>query len=537
MNWNGAVDLLNNLLERAKEEAGKTFVTSREVAALDLVLSKIDGLDFTNAPLISSNDIPPEPRGLLQSILVAPDDVVTKSTLCIDFGTSFSKAFATVDSGKALPTIIDLAIGKHSGWGQPLVTPSEMIIADDSIYFGAQARKIFDDTEAAPERLIDSIKQYMTLGANVLNLSKIRLDEKKDPKQILFQRDVLVLYLAHLTYLVETCLEEKGLSKNIRRRFAHPAWDDINREGNEQEMKRMMAEAILLARSLGDRLVEKLSLPEARKALDELREYSQSLPMILIGEPVREATAAGAGALLGMSLDQRATFLIVDIGAGTTDVAGCICVSNSAWDRNRVTEVTSAAKAIKSAGNVLDNALVRALLQKSHLAQGTAEYQAAAAALSRHKRLNKERLFTDESLIVELPTEEIVELSLSEFLHFQPVETFTESIRKIITESAFAVVGSGSRVNIVATGGGARLPMIRTIAEEGVERDGRRIALDWQDPAPDGMATSYPDLVDPYPQIAVALGGALPDLPEQRRSIDAGLSDSPKYYMKPGYKV
>lgn len=536
MNWNSALDLLNNLLERAKEETGKTFITSREIAALEAVLTSIVSDDMAGEKVSAPNEAASPPPKLLNAVLVAPEDVIEKSTLCIDFGTSFSKAFAAVDTGKELPTIVDLPIGMNSGWTQPLVTPSEMLIADDQIHFGARARKIFDDSEAAPERLIDSIKQYMTLGADVSNLGQIRLDEKKDPKQQLFQRDVLVLYLAHLTYLVEAALHGKGFGRNMRRRFAHPAWDDANREGNEREMKRMMAEAVVLARSLGDRLVETLKVSEARAAIDELREYAHSLPMLLIGEPVREATAAGAGALLGLPPNQRAPYLIVDIGAGTTDVAGCICVSNPNWDRNRVTEVTSAAKAIKSAGNVLDNALVRALLQKSHLIQGTAEYQAAASSLSRYKRLNKERLFTDGNLLVELPTEEIVELALSEFLQFQPVLAFTESIRKVITDSAFAVAGSGSRVNIVATGGGAKLPMIRTIVDEGVQREGRRIALDWQNPSPEGMSSAYPDLVDPYPQIAVALGGALPDLPEQRKSILAGLSDVPKYYMKPGYK-
>lgn len=536
MNRHTAIDLLSNLLERAREETGKTFVTSRELVALDTLLKSIDSGLLDRATPSPQEEGTSDKRKLLSSVAVAEEDVIAKAALCIDFGTSFSKAFASIDTGDELPNIIDLPIGKNSGWTQPLTTPSEMLISEDVIYFGARARKIFDDTQAAPERLIDSIKQYMTLGADVSNLGQIRLDEKKDPKQQLFQRDVLVLYLAHLTFLVETALEAKGLGANMRRRFAHPAWDDANREGNEREMKRMMAQAVVLARSFGDRLVDSLKLSDARAALDELRELEDDLPMILIGEPVREATAAGAGALLGLPSNRRAPYLIVDIGAGTTDVAGCICVSNPNWDRNRVTEVTSAAKAIKSAGNVLDNALVRALVQKSHLAQGSAEYQAAAAALNRHKRLNKERLFADGSLIFELPTQEILELTLAEFLEFAPVKAFTESIRKLITDSAFAVAGNLSRVNIVATGGGARLPMIRKIAEEGVERDGRRIALDWQNPAPEGMATKYPDLVDPYPQIAVALGGALPDLPEQRKSIAAGLSDAPKYYMTPGYK-
>jgi hypothetical protein len=131
--------------------------------------------------------------------------------LCIDFGTSFSKAFACIDTKDPLPEIVDLPIGEYGGNENPLVTPSEMIVDNRMIYFGGFARKLFDDSEASPERLIDSIKQYMTLGADVSNLSKIRLDEAKDPDQKFFQRDVLLLYLAHLMRLTERALEAKGL--------------------------------------------------------------------------------------------------------------------------------------------------------------------------------------------------------------------------------------------------------------------------------------------------------------------------------------
>lgn len=535
MNRETAIDLLSNLLERAKETSEKTFLTSREISALEVFLQSAEGASAANVVVLPQKPYA-ETVKLLKPLEVADSDIVAEAILCIDFGTSFSKAFATIDTGEELPKIIDLPVGTHSGWAQPLITPSEMIINEGKVYFGASARKVFDNTEASPERLIDSIKQYMTLGADVSNLGQIRLDERKDPDQKFFQRDVLVLYLAHLTRLAESALEAKGHSANVRRRFAHPAWDDANRDGNEREMKRMMAESILVARSFGDRLFDSLTVSEARTALDELRGLEGDLPMSLIGEPVREATAAGAGALLGLPENRRAPYLIVDIGAGTTDVAGCICVNNPDWDRPRVTEVTGAAKAIKSAGNVLDNALVRSLLQKSHLAQGSTEYQAAASSLNRSKRINKERLFIDGGLVVELPTQEIVNLTLDEFLASDAVVKFTESIRKLVTESAFAVAGDERRVNLVATGGGARLPIIRSIAEEGVERDGKRIALIWCEPTPEGMAMNYPELVDPYPQIAVALGGALPDLPEQRKSVPDGLRDTPKYYMKPAYK-
>jgi hypothetical protein len=376
----------------------------------------------------------------------------------------------------------------------------------------------------------------MTLGTDVANLSKIRVDPTKDPEQKFFQRDILVLYLAHLTRLTEKSLEVRGISPNLRRRFAHPAWSDKHRKNNEQEMKLMMAEAIVLARSLGDEFINALPVSTARAALDQLKELKGQLPLALIAEPVREATAAGAGALLAAPENRRESYIIVDIGAGTTDVAGCYCVNNPDWNRPRVFEVDSAADAIKSAGNVLDNALTKLILTKSNVVPGSAEYSAAAASLSRSKRLYKETLFENGQVLAELPTGEIVEVEVKEFLEFEPVVRFTESVKELVTKAAIQIAGEARSLIFVATGGGARLPIIRKIAEEGVENNGMRITFEWREPAPEGMAAVYPDLVDPYPQLAVAVGGALPALPEQRAGIQRGLSDAPRYAMAPAYK-
>jgi hypothetical protein len=115
-------------------------------------------------------------------------------------------------------------------------------------------------------------------------------------------------------------------------------------------MKTMMAQAVVLSRSLGDELLTGLPVPKARQALDELKNLKAELPYLLIAEPVREATAAGAGALLGIEEHKREAYIIVDVGAGTTDVAGCYCVNNPEWDRPRVFEVVWRGKRNKKCG-------------------------------------------------------------------------------------------------------------------------------------------------------------------------------------------
>jgi hypothetical protein len=530
-----AINLLRNLVERAGSTGEKTFLTSLEITALHILIDA----DHTRREV--TEDTPSSVHALraerlVEAPVVAANEIAADMMLCIDFGTAFSKAFACLDTRETIPRIIDLPIGQYGESEQPLITPSEMIIDDKTIYFGGAARKLFDDTEASPDRLIDSFKQYMTLGADVSNLSKIRIDLKKDPEQKFFQRDILLLYLAHLTRLTEKSLEEKGISPNLRRRFAHPAWSDKHRKNNEQEMKLIMAEAIILARSLGDRLIDALPVSTARAALDQLKDIKDQLPLALIAEPVREATAAGAGALLAAPENRRESYIIVDIGAGTTDVAGCYCVNNPEWNRPRVFEVETAADAIKSAGNVLDNALTKLILTKSNVVPGSAEYSAAAASLSRSKRIYKETLFENGQVIAELPTGEIVEVKLEEFLGFGPVVGFTESVKNLVAKTAIQIAGNAKRLIFVATGGGARLPIIRKIAEEGVEHKGTHITFEWREPAPEGMAALYPDLIDPYPQLAVAVGGALPELPEQRAGVQSALLDAPRYAVAASYK-
>ena len=75
-------------------------------------------------------------------------------------------------------------------------------------------------------------------------------------------------------------------------------------------------------------------------------------------------------------------YVILDVGAGTTDIAGFYCVNNPEWDRPRIFEVRGAADAIKSAGNILDSALIKLVLNKANVMPGSAEYQAAAAYLN-----------------------------------------------------------------------------------------------------------------------------------------------------------
>lgn len=531
-----ARDLLQNLLERASTSAEKTFLTTREIEALRVLLGDDTSASDSTGPASQAKISIAKTPVQLRIEDVTKSEIPENALLCVDFGTSFSKAFASLDHKNSRPELIDLPIGDGST-GSRLTSQSEILIDTGRIYFGPHARRRLDETQSSADRLVDSIKQFITLNSDVSTLSAARMDGTQDPEQRFSKRDILVLYLAHLMTITEGALVEKGFSINIRRRFTHPAWKDASKQKNESEMRLLMAEAIVLSRSAGSAFAANMAVEDARVLLDSLKAVSQDLlPLVLIDQPVREATAAGAGALLATRENARESFLIVDVGAGTTDVAGFICVNNPERERIGLFEITGAANAKNMAGNLLDNILLKLVLEKSGLTANTEEYRAASLALRRSKRFYKEQLFTTGNVLIELPTDEIISVQLDDFLAYEAVINFTNSIVEMIAKSAIVVAGDAPRINLVATGGGSSLPLFKDLVENGANFDGKHVAFTMRDSIVAGIRETNPELVNAFPQIAVALGGSLPELPEQRSNVARGLVVTPKRQMTPAYK-
>ena len=254
-----------------------------------------------------------------------PDDSLL---LCLDFGTSFSKASACrLINFQSDFELIDISFGDHDDGTRRLFLPSELFIHDNYVYFGASARRKFETVEANQECLIDGPKQYITLGTEVSNLHQKPLRVEQDPSGSLSKRDAIVLYLSHLNYLTEKSLQDSGFTTNVRRRYTHPGWDDESKSANSDALKRIMAESIGLAKSYSDEFEKKMPLEMAREIAQLARaKEATELPFILLDSAVLEATAAGAGALMSTAEHRREVYVVLDIGAGTTDVAGCVCV-------------------------------------------------------------------------------------------------------------------------------------------------------------------------------------------------------------------
>ena len=541
MNRDIAAIVLTNLRERAESSDSPVVLTSLEIQALRIFFSA--GTDIASPDGESNKvehlsnetvEISPEPPLRWEPSHPPESDVV----LCLDFGTSFSKAFACRDIHlEPVPELIDISFGDNNDGTTRYVLPSELFIHDGSIFFGMAARQQFEIVGAEQDRLIDNPKQYMTLGMEVAALHQKPLRSEQDPSGFLNQRDALVLYLAHLNRLAEKSLQESGFAGEVRRRYAHPAWDDTSAEANSKAMNRIMAEAMMLAMCFPSDFEDQTTLETARSLARKVQTADdEDLPLELLVDPVHEATAAGAGALMATHERVRQPYVILDIGAGTTDVAGCLCVNNPDWDYVRVAEVTGARKAIRRAGNNLDNILLNEILKRSSLASGTTEHHQVSQSLRRSVRNFKETLFEEGSLIAPLKSDEVVEIDLSEFIGIESVKQLFREIETIVTDAAFVVAGDDGHVLLVATGGGARLPIVEDLVSRPIEKDGKRMRLQSREAMPNDLREAYPQLLEIYPQLAVSIGGSHPELPEQISSVSEGIRDPGPRALRPMYR-
>ncbi len=533
--------ILQSLCERSQGTKEQIVLTSAERAAIHILF----GAPQQDNPSIPS---PPHPDFAATPETIAPfgpvvvwhpsSEVEDDVLICLDFGTSFSKAFGCEsDDTDKTPKLIDISFGTDPEGRTRFLQPSELFIHGEDIYFGAAARNKFELVDAIQDTLIDNPKQYMTLGTDVANLHQKLLRKEQDPTGKFSQRDMLVLYLAHLNLMADTSLKEGENCRNVQRRYTHPAWKKEMEKANGLAMARIMAEALALSRLFPDDFFDKCDLDRALKLATAARNASdEALPFEMLKESVREATAAGAGALMATDEGQRQAYVILDIGAGTTDVAGCVCIHNSRTGELSVAEITSAAGALAQAGNSIDNALLKHILDSSSLAQGTSEYSHSSQSLRRSIRTFKEALFNEGFLVVTLVTGETVEIERDAFLKLPMLVKFFKSITDVVANAAFKIADDRNSVFLVPTGGGAGLPIVEQLVGKPLSQDSRTLVLKLREAMPAELKALYPDLIPVYPQLSVAIGGALPALPRQLGSIQEWQKDPGKKTLSPVYR-
>lgn len=441
-------------------------------------------------------------------------------TVCLDFGTAMSKAFAI----QGYSTPIELALGKRAGSRDGYPVESSLFISDDGIlHFGPQAVELGTAAAALGRARFDSPKARLSMGQQV-DIHRAAIGKEFNPTGIpMTEGEMITLYLGYLTDLATSELETQGYSRYCARRFARPCWSEDRNRWAEPLLRRMLAQAQVLADTFHDQWREGIPLAIVKQAMEKLRELAV-LPDYLLGEGIPEPVAAAASLMLTDEA-QREMFLVIDVGAGTTDFGLFLLQHNPAKDICLVRIVPGTIKYLEQAGDRVDDLLKFFVLELEGIDAASPEGRHNLNFLQSTIRLHKEALFRDGIVEVPMANSSRVVVNRESFLDSTRVKALGQLLKNNVLEvlnsagEGFLDLMRDSHLNVVLTGGGADLPMVQSLAKDMIEVRGRRIMRRPTLHVPAWIAEQHPQFAPQYPQLAVAIGGANPELPSVGESI------------------
>lgn len=241
----------------------------------------------------------------------------------------------------------------------------------------------------------------------------------------------------------------------------------------------------------------------------------------MVERAVLEAVAAGSG-MMDRFRNRRPQVLVVDVGAGTTDV-GFFRYAIQGDGTSIVAPYVGGMKAIKKAGRSVDYALV-------WLASGRVGLPADSDALRRFQRRFrravrgiKARLCEDGAVEVDIADAPAFQLELPALTESPLIKTFVAEFKDAVTS---ALSGSGRKFSVarddnvvVFSGGGRSLPFLREVFKRELKTDGGYVSFLQDDALPTWVGRIIPDITAVFPQIAVATGGCSPGLPTELHAV------------------
>lgn len=433
-----------------------------------------------------------------------------EARLCLDFGTAMSKATLVInDEDYEEVHVLELGLpGDQQDVSNTMLISSIYIDNNGLLWFGKNAvdRSLIEGAEGQRMR-IDNVKRYLSEGA-----LHIIAAAPYNPTAIPMQgRDLLLAYLTFMTWTVNVCVEEYDLPRNIKRRFAMPCFSaEMDREV-AHNLQHLLGESQVLADTFGEKLHSGLPLSEFVEAIRLLRSASHTYSFI--AENLTEPLGV-ANALLSSNGVTNSVTLIIDVGAGTSDMSLYRLHLDPDKHIRQALEVEGAARGIQRAGNYLDKALIELILKKANI---TSQHHRAVnirCSLELSIREYKEALFNDEFLMVNLLDGQSIEIALDEFKALSAVQKFSEDLDACLKEvlgrvdESWMGVAANAGLAVVLTGGGAKLPMVQALSKGPLEVRGRTVERILAPHFPEWLKAEHPELEDEFPRIAVSLGGA-----------------------------
>lgn len=560
MDLHSAELILRSLLERLDADADSispkytSTVSATERQALRVVSNNLSKEPFI-ASQATQNVLKetPEPSGRVPATNYAPVKVITprhlepvkldlssldagaytseSQVVCLDFGTAKSKAFASLnqDATPDPSDLVELGLGLRDRDEDRAVysVSSSVWISDDGLMFaGSNALRQSTQTIGATQRRrLDSIKQELNLSNFEKNLAQRVLEQDVNPTSIpLSYEDAICFFLAYLTDLAGEELASQEHRRIFKRRFTLPCWRDDQRKWASAEIHRCLRRAQVLADTFHSRWNGGIPVDEFKAAVTQAAQYESKL-MHLMEEGrsaaggILEPIAAGSGRVWA-DRSTRNLVLVVDVGAGTTDFS-LFWVVQTGNDQRRAFPVQPCADAIRMAGDTIDDILIQKILSSVHgdLNETNKSRITADLRLRGIRRL-KEQLFITGKVEVPLVTDQIVTIEREDFQNLPQIKALTTGLEQRLSDFLSKVHQSWSKTPgdglLVLTGGCAQLPFIQALSNRSWNVAGVSTRFAQTRLLPEMIASNFDsDFQREYPQLAVAIGGALPLIDEK----------------------
>lgn len=478
--------------------------------------------------------------------------------LCLDFGTAMSKAWAwSGDMQRAFP----LLLGRRAGESDDAALISSLFIKrDGGLLFGGAAERHHIERDLASGNRLDNLKRRLSEAFEEVDPDRAPLGADFNPTDVnLSYGDAIQLYLAFLTDMATSDLEDAtsgsdgalGLhSRYVKRRFAMPCFSGLREQNAKNWLRPAYLRAQILADTLRGQWSSNLKVQDLIRLLDEVRSLDR-LPDYLLAEDaaVKEPIAAVATRIddfLDGRDARRLLVMVVDAGAGTTDFAMFQVKSHASSEVNKIFTITPTVDFTTVAGNRVDDALRECLMKVNSTVLGPGvmgrdDWSLANAEINNRLRRMKEGLLRTGQLELTLGTGHQLKLDREQFIASEQMQRLQQDLSSK-QEAVLASLGdeffssmSGSQqpVLVLLTGGTSQLPMFQSIATRQVTVKGVTFLLRKGPDLPSWIdVTEYGAVRPIYPQLAVAIGGAAAELPQEGGSHGAAISPPP-----PGKRV
>ena len=533
--------LLASLLERLEADALSQrssfggLISPSERAALRIMIEAWSG---------KQNHVPPAQKGPFMTIPSAQENNVPINKtvldykespnpnwiLCLDFGTAKSKAFAATDSKE--PDLYALSLGKRSGDpdGSVYAVSSSVWIDDDGRAFsGADAiRRGTEYPGSSPKRRrLDSLKQKISRLLLKPGGEKGLLGKDINPTSVkLTYEDAITFYLGYLTALATSELATNSQigTRYVRRRFTLPCWEATQRKRAAELLSRSLARAQVLADTFQGKWQQGIPAADLKNVLDQTAQYDSRLTWLIAPESASQGIlepVAAASSRVWTDRRTRDLMLVVDVGAGTTDFSLFHTRQNLNSPEQRKASAHAAfdcgSATIPLAGDTLDFLLVEELLNRVRPgADSDWRQQMRYKLYLRGVRRLKETLF-EVGEITEVIDGVRVTMTRNQLLETDGVAEFSEHIRQALrdflskVDQSWAELVKDRPLQLALTGGGNRLPMIRSLKREIWPIAGTKASCVLVQELPQLVEERFDeDFHREYPQLAVAMGGAMP---------------------------